>query len=200
MSDEQVPTVACHATPQEVYAAMASVYQAEIGEPPTRTSLLSLMAQWSLETGNGAACMNWNPAGIKWTGPGDGHDYATYLTHETMGNHDEVLPQHFRAYATLEAGISDYLHVLRNRYGFAWPAIESGDMVDFAHRLKQRGYYTATEISYAAGLKARYAQMVAACPEPAAPAAPTASDPVSSELASEIESGELTCEPNKPVS
>jgi flagellum-specific peptidoglycan hydrolase FlgJ len=155
---------------------MADAWRDQVGSVPARASLLVLMAQWGLETGSGRACMNWNLAGIKHV-PGDGHDYAEYRTHEVLHGVDQVLVQQFRAYPSLEAGVADYLHVLRSTFGFAWPAVEAGDTADFAHRLKARGYFTADEAQYAAGLRARYQQMAAAVPESApAPAPPDHSD------------------------
>lgn len=190
MSDPiEVPPVHCNAEPPAVYAAMADAWRQQIGTEPPRASLLVLLSQWALETDAGRFCLNWNIAGIKRV-PGDGHDWATYDTHEVIGGVDRVLQQQFRAYASLGDGVSDYLRELRHTFGFAWPAVDAGDVVDFAHRLKQRGYYTAPESQYASGLQSRYAQMQAAVPVET-PTDPPAPDPVSDELVSEIESGTL---------
>lgn len=161
---ELVPTVVTPCAPPAVYAAMAEAYVAIVSEAPSRTTLLSLMAQWAFETGNGAACNNYNPAGLKWY-PGDSHDYASYTTREFVNGKWETGPKNFKAYPSLEAGVEDYLKLLRSRYGFCWPAIVAGDMPAFAHALKARGYYTAPEQEYAAGLTARFAQMAKACPD-----------------------------------
>jgi flagellum-specific peptidoglycan hydrolase FlgJ len=144
---------------------MADAYQAIVAETPSRTTILSLMAQWALETGNGGQCNNYNPAGLKWYA-GDPHDYAVYPTREVVHGQWVTVSLAFKAYPTLEAGLEDYLKLLQGRYGAAWPALVSGDMAAFAHALKQRGYYTAPEAEYAAGLQARFAQMAKACPDP----------------------------------
>lgn len=158
MTESLVPCRSTVSTPQEIYASLGKAWQAYQSSAPSRSSLLVLLSQWSLETGGGGASMNHNMAGIKHV-PGDGHDYATYPTHEVIGGVDTVLPQNFRAYASLDAGVLDWMHVLLSTFGFAWPAVVAGDTADFAHRLKIRGYYTAPENAYAAGLAARYAQL-----------------------------------------
>ena len=142
-------------TPLDVFAALKSSWVALLGTAPSRAALLTLLAQWSLETGGGGASKNWNLAGIKHV-PGDGHNYARYLTEEVVNGERVTLEQDFRAYASLEESAEDYLRTLRRDFGFAWPAVESGDPTDFAHRLKIRHYYTAPEFEYAAGLRARY--------------------------------------------
>lgn len=179
MGESLVPTAHTVASAADVYASLRAAWQSILGTTPARASLLVLLSQWSLETGGGGSCNNWNLAGIKHT-DGDGHDFAEYLTTErlsrttamalvTTGTATVVkddgativvkLPQKFRAYASLNEAAIDYLQELRHQFGFAWPAVEAGDVLDFAHRLKLRGYYTATEADYAAGLKARYAQL-----------------------------------------
>jgi flagellum-specific peptidoglycan hydrolase FlgJ len=161
---EQVPAVVTPCAPPAVYSAMADAYQAVVAETPSRTTILSLMAQWALETGNGGQCNNYNAAGLKWYA-GDPHDYATYPTREFVNGQWVTEPKDFKAYPSMEAGLEDYLKLLRTRYGFCWPAIVAGDMSAFAHALKQRGYYTAPEAEYAAGLVERQSQMAKACPE-----------------------------------
>lgn len=148
--------------PRALYLALQTAWTAAIGSPPEPRQLLVLVAHWALETGNGASCNNYNLAGLKHT-PGDGHDYAVYLTREFYGGQWVTVEQQFRAYASLESSAHDYLSVIRGTFGFAWPAVEAGDVLQFAHALKARSYYTAPEGQYAAGLQARYAQMAHAC-------------------------------------
>lgn len=164
MSENLVPTVATRATPQEIYAALQAAWQEYQGTTPTRASLLVLLSQWSLETGGGGASMCWNMAGIKHV-PGDGHDYATYLTTEYANGVKQTLEQKFRAYPTLLDGVRDWMHVLLTTFGFAWSAVLAGDTADFAHKLRARGYFTAPEADYARGLGSRYAQLDAVIPK-----------------------------------
>jgi hypothetical protein len=163
MSDQLVPTVRTPMTPAAVYAALASAWVSMgLGEP-TRAELLVLLSQWAHETACGAAADNWNLAGIKHV-PGDGHDYAEYVTHEIVNGVDVTTIQRFRAYGSLEGAASDYLGVLRRNFGFAWPAVEAGDVADFGHRLKLRGYYTAPESLYVTALERWRASLDASIP------------------------------------
>jgi hypothetical protein len=163
MADELVPTVRTPMAPAAVYAALASAWTALLGTQPTRAELLVLLAQWAHETGGGGSADNWNLAGIKHT-TGDGHDYAEYYTHEIVDGRDVTTIQRFRVYATLNESAFDYLRTLRRDFGFAWPAVESGDVADFGHRLKIRNYYTAPESLYVTALERWRASLDASIP------------------------------------
>jgi hypothetical protein len=176
VSEELVATERTAMTPAEVFAALKAAWSTLLPTSPVRSSVLVLLAQWSVETGGGGQSNNWNLAGIKHV-PGDGHNYARYLTREVLGGKSVELDQDFRAYASLDDAALDYVRLLRNRFGYAWPAIESADLDDFAHRLRSRGYYTADEHDYAAALHTRYAQLdrvIPPDPEETDPATPLA--------------------------
>lgn len=68
-----------------------------------------------------------------------------------------VKPDHpacrFRAYETLDEGAVDYLLLLRRRFSKAWPFVLAGDPVGFVHAIKQQGYFTASEATYAASVR-----------------------------------------------
>lgn len=142
----------------DVYAALRMAWRIQVRTEPTRAQLLTMMAQVWLETGAGASAYGYNLGGIKWT-RGCGHDYYAVQTHEVIDGRDVVLAQNFRSYASLDDAAEDYVSLLRGTFGFAWPAIEAADCTDYARRLRLRGYYTANEAQYAAGLRARYAQL-----------------------------------------
>lgn len=185
---ELKPTVTTVCSPAAVYAALGLAWQAAFASPMPRTSGLVLLSQWALETGGGHACNNNNFAGIKHVS-GDGRDWASYETTEVIGGKVVPMEQSFRAYDTLEEGAIDYLATLRHNFAPAWPAVESGDVAQFARLLSEARYYTAPEASYAAGLEARFAQMQAAVPleTPTDPApAPTPDD--------ELANAKLVCE------
>lgn len=169
MTENEVPATRTIVTPQAMFAALQIAWKAMIPDSaPSRASLLVLLSQWHLETGGGGQCLDWNCAGIRWT-PGCGHDYASYTTRE--GPHGETIEegQRFRAYATMEAGVSDWLRVLRTTFGFAWPAVEDGSLDEFSHRLKTRGYYTLDEGEYTRRLQGRWVILDAAIPKDATP-------------------------------
>jgi flagellum-specific peptidoglycan hydrolase FlgJ len=142
----------------DLYAVLRAAWRQQLGTDPLRASLLVLLSQWSLETADGAKCMNWNLGGIKWT-PACGHDYAAYDTHEVIGGKTITVVQRFRAYDNLDQGAADYLRLLRTRFAASWPAVEAGDPADFARRLKAAGYYTAPEQEYESGLRSRYTML-----------------------------------------
>lgn len=175
MPDTLVPAQRTALQAQDVYAALARAWLTVLGAPPTRASLLVLLAQWSLETGAGKACLNYNLGGIKHV-PGDGRQFTIYTTTEYIGGERHLLEQSFRAYNSLNEAACDYLLELRHRFTSAWPAVEAGDPGDFAHRLKLRHYYTEPEDSYTAGLRSRYADLNKLIPPPpdTDPGTPTA--------------------------
>lgn len=176
---ELLPAIRTVATPAEVGQALRRAWEEQLGDEPPRSALLTLLAQWALETGRGASCVAWNFAGIK-SAPNDGRSWAFVATKERLpkalaeqwlrvstqaapvslvkieGGHYvvQVYPDHpacrFRAYATIDAGAADYLRLLREKYSSAWDALSDPDA--FARRLKALGYYTANPNVYAASL------------------------------------------------
>jgi hypothetical protein len=62
----------------------------------------------------------------------------------------------FLAYGTLEDAMLDYLTLIQTRYGTAMDAAVNGDIDGFAQGLRDHGFYTASEASYASLLRARY--------------------------------------------
>lgn len=163
MTEQQRPATRTQIPPQELYVDLRASWVALIGSAPTRESILVLLAHWALETGFGHYCWNNNLGNVKHVA-GDGRDY--YQIHCTEVINGKVVPFDppnpacsFRSFDSLAAGVVDYMTLLRGQFGFAWPAVEAGDVVDFCHRLKQRGYYTADESSYTAGVQRCYHQL-----------------------------------------
>jgi hypothetical protein len=62
----------------------------------------------------------------------------------------------FLAYGTLEDAMLDYLTLIQTKYGAALSAAVNGDIDGFAQGLRDNGFYTASEASYASLLRARY--------------------------------------------
>jgi hypothetical protein len=148
--------------------------------------------QIAIETGL-SSCMNWNLSGMK-TSPNNkgGYDWQYFKTRERFtdaqlaaakqlgpvedsgtieaGLHSiYLLPKHpwccFRAFESLDVAMLDHLATLRRKFPRGWAGLITGDVEAFAHGLKQDGYYTATEASYAGGIAWRYAQEFKAVPE-----------------------------------
>jgi hypothetical protein len=110
---------------------------------PTKAQIGVLYAQWQVET-SGKNCWNWNignkkvsqgqvDAGVPWFDlPG---------TWEIINGQRVVLKEgdpgrRFRAYSSLEAGMSEHLDALRIRWSRCWPHVLSGNPDGFAHALK----------------------------------------------------------------
>jgi hypothetical protein len=135
----------------EIQAALSRAYTRVTGSAPSATTLRTLTAQAAVETGNGSSMYNFNFGGVKGAGPGGLS--ARCLTHEVIGGKDLVVHQDFRAYSSLDEGALDYVTMMVHRFGGAMQVAATGDLDGFAHALKQAGYYTAPEASYATALK-----------------------------------------------
>ncbi len=67
----------------------------------------------------------------------------------------------FRAFATLDEGMSEHLQLLAKRFSKAWPALLAGDFVAFAHALHDQHYFTASPDAYANGMRGHYNALIA---------------------------------------
>jgi Transglutaminase-like superfamily len=166
----QVPSTATPVTPTDMWSAMGDAWLTQFGTPPTHDQLMVLLAQWGLETGNGASMIQNNVGNFKHV-DGDGLDWTTFETTEVVNGETETLDQNFKAWPDLDSGVAYYMQSLAppsGRFAAAWPAVLAGDTDQFAYLLKQQGYYTADEATYAAGLDARKQQFEALdLPDPA---------------------------------
>jgi len=149
-------------SPQAMWPAMAARFEAGANQAPTTGQLMILMAQWMLETGAGASMVQWNVGNIKHV-PGDALDWCDYTTTEYDAQGvKHTLVQSFKAWPSLEAGLDAWLHIfLLGRYSNAWPYVLDGDPDGFAQALRDRGYYTATETSYDANMRAHLRELEA---------------------------------------
>ncbi len=146
--------VEAHRTPvsqADLRGAIGRAYTKVTGKSASAATLDTLTAQASLETGRGGSMYNYNFGGIK--GHSASGDTADYMTHEVLGGQDVKIKQGFRAYSSLDEGAEDYVKVLQKRFSGALDAAGTGNVDSFAHALKQEGYYTASETSYASALR-----------------------------------------------
>ena len=134
-------------TVQEMANAMYTAWCRYFGAPPGRNSVLVLLAQWALETGNGKSMHNYNVGNVK-ANPSGPYDYQYFACNEkvslkaanqyvanaapgtakiTRDNGDGTCwiwfyPKHvgccFRAFKTLEDGVFDHLALLVNHRTF----------------------------------------------------------------------------------
>lgn len=156
----QVPIKRTPVAMNDYARALLRAWRAELGGLPSKQAAGVLWAQYMIETG-GAACWCWNLGNVKVT-PAQvaaGVDWFDLPgTWEIVRGKRVVLPEgdpgrRFRAYASLSDAMAEHLKFLRNRrYKVAWPAVEAGDVMDFARRLKAAGYFTASAEDYGKGM------------------------------------------------
>ncbi|MFZ3343300.1 MAG: hypothetical protein WA213_20655 [Terriglobales bacterium] len=149
---------------------------------PSARTLCLLGGQWAFETASGASMMNYNVAGIKaganedhtyyWTmedlTPAQAQavvdasttaEPAEFRADKVRANGKWrvwVGPNHptarFRSYASLQAGVTGYLGILKRRYNAAWDAVVHGDAGEFVQKLASLGYFTGNAMDYARGV------------------------------------------------
>ena len=146
-----VPLQRTVASPSAIRGALTRAVQQVTGQAPRPSLVAVLNAQVSLETGGGRSMFNYNFGGIKGTGPSG--LTATAPTHEVSNGATVATRAGFRAYTSIDEGARDYVSLIARRYPEAFQAAAGGDVDGFAHALHQGGYYTATEVSYANGLR-----------------------------------------------
>ena len=160
MEPHSIENVITKVTPEEMYAAFWSAWKKKFGENPKRVSLLLLLAQWNVETAEGASMHCFNVGNAK-SVLGDQYNFTNFRCWEVIKGKkvwfDPPHPQtRFRAFETLEAGVTDYLDMLHKRFFKSWPAVLDGDPEMFAVLLKKQRYFTADPKEYAKALRMRY--------------------------------------------
>jgi hypothetical protein len=173
---QQVEATKTPATAQQVADALWSVWPSELGGRPSLPEICVLLAQWDLETAAGQSMICWNVGNVKQ--PTDDNDWCMFSTVEYVnGKPVTIHPPdpgcRFRAFASLDDGVQQYLHSMWSRWTDAWPSVVEGDPEGFAYGLKQQGYYTAPVAAYAAGVKSRFDKYMATMKLPTDPLADT---------------------------
>lgn len=160
-TETQVAATKTPVSVADMWQVMAAGWAAQTGFMPSTEQLQVIMAQWMLETGNGASMIQWNVGNFKHVA-GDGMNYATYQTSECTSGGSNCTPQSgsFVAYDSLAAGVDAYYSAfVTGKWKVAWPAAVAGDVSAFAQALSDAGYYTASESSYESGMNARVTQL-----------------------------------------
>jgi hypothetical protein len=160
-SGGSVPAVRTQVSIADMHSAMSNAWTEAVGVEPTDMSVLTLMAQWALETGNGASMYNFNVGNFKSAGS-NGSPAGSYFplpTTENIGGVTQHVTANFASYDSLAAGVKAYLQAMHGHFGSAWPDVLTGDLDAFAQHLYDKHYYTGIPPNpvetYAAGLKAR---------------------------------------------
>lgn len=136
-----------HVNAVQMLAAMYAAWTNLFGSPPSGDSVRVLCAQWALETGWGKYMHCYNIGNAKKM-DGDGRDYVYYRCNELLAEKwvwfDPKEPAScFRAFATLEQGVTDYLEMVHGNFARAWPAVIAGDPDQYVRQAKAAGYFTA---------------------------------------------------------
>jgi hypothetical protein len=156
----------------DMHNALSNAWSGVLGIEPTDMAVLTLMAQWHLETGGGTQMYNFNVGNFKHTAT-NGSPPGSYMplpTTENVNGVNTPMTLPFAAYDTLQAGVDAYLSAMHGRWSNAWPDVLTGDLDAFAQHLHDQGYYTGyspkppathpTPVeTYAAGLKSRRAMI-----------------------------------------
>jgi hypothetical protein len=160
-SGGSTPAVRTQVSIADMHHAMSNAWTESVGVEPTDISVLTLMAQWALETGNGASMYNYNIGNFKSAG-NNGSPAGSYFplpTTENIGGVTQHVTANFASYDSLDAGVKAYLQAMHGHFGSAWPDVLTGDLDAFAQHLYDKHYYTGIPPhpveTYAAGLKAR---------------------------------------------
>lgn len=153
---KQVPKTNTPVSDSEMAQAIVTVWTRMFGATPSRDQVNLIMAQNAIETGpNRQSMHNYNVGNII-VGTSD-NDYflgGDWMYTDKSETTKKTITQHFRAYPTLEAGVTDYLKLLSSskRYATAWKHIMDFNVREYSKALHDAGYYGAKEEVYTKGL------------------------------------------------
>jgi len=157
---KQVPKTNTPVSDAQMAQAIVNVWQRLFGTAPSKEQVYMIMAQNAIETGRDRKSMhNYNVGNII-VGTTD-HDYflgGDWMYADKAQTVKKPITQKFRAYNTLEEGVSDYLNLLSKsrRYATAWQHILHPDIRAYSKALHDAGYYGAKEEDYTKGLLGQF--------------------------------------------
>lgn len=191
-------------TPQVAMAALRSAFEAVDGVTPSPECLAIHTAQSALESGRWKSLHNYCFTNAKASATYEGF-FQCYKCNEQLrdGWHWYVpegelvgafgtplkgpaLPvpdghpmTRFRAFPTIEAGALDHMQLVKRKWPEAWTAARFGNVVGFVHGLKMRGFFTANEAPYLAGVSSMMREFLplAMAPQAHDPPPPTTIPP-----------------------
>ena len=157
---KKVDLVKTQCTSQDFVYALFSAWTKLFGQYPSKEAVGVVFAQWGIETGAGQACWNWNVGNYKVRDKAgvEVKYFALPGTWEIIGDKKVIIPTSdpgswFLAFDTCTEGMTVHLNFLANqRYAPAWKYVLSGDVAGFSKRIRQLGYYTASEQDYTKGM------------------------------------------------
>jgi Transglutaminase-like superfamily len=149
MTDQLVQRTATPVTAQTLANALASVWPSVVAAVPGQ-AIQMLVAQSAFETGAWKYVWNYNLGNVRYTGG------TPYFMMKDPG--DDVVPTRWRAYSDLASGAKAWLSFLANNYSAALAYAQQGDVANFVASLKAKGYFTAPQSQYQAGVQSYYNQ------------------------------------------
>lgn len=158
MPAKLVPTVKTTYTKAQITKAFVEAWKTMYKEIPKKESIAVIYAQNALETGLTKSMWNNNIGNVKYVANAKDTEVIEYcmlanVWEMVKGKKVTFQPPHpatwFRSFKTLADGVVHHFNFLKNaRYKDSWTAVEKGDPAQFAHLLKLKGYYTASEAEY----------------------------------------------------
>lgn len=157
---KQVPKTNTPVSDEQMAQAIVSVWRRLFGTAPSKEQVYIIMAQNAIETGrNRKAMHNYNVGNII-VGTSN-HDYflgGDWMYADKAQTVKKPITQKFRAYNSLEGGVTDYLKLLSTsrRYAESWKHIMNPDIRAYSKSLHDAGYYGAKEEDYTKGLLGQF--------------------------------------------
>lgn len=152
-----IPNVLTPMTADDVMLAFSAAFNTMAGKYPSEDCLAILTAQSCLECGRWKSMHCFNFGNIRpatdWKG-----NYCQFRCNEQISPGKWVWydppssGSNFVAFRTAEEGAAFYIAKLAKRWPEAWTAALNGDAAMFVHGLKLKGYFTANEALYLAGV------------------------------------------------
>lgn len=143
-----VPRQNTPVTEQQARDAFGRAYVREFGVMPTSDEAALLLALVWIETGAGRSVQNFSPGNVTASETYEGNawrppwfELSPASTDRERQLHADMLagkaPRAFRAFATLEAGMTDFVHVLRRNFPEVLSAAKRGNPDAFRVALSQ---------------------------------------------------------------
>lgn len=149
MEPGQVEPVKTKLSINEARAILKEALTKELGRAPTAAELKMMMAQSALETGDWNKMWHWN-FGNAVVGRSGANWYR--LKHK---NPAEDMTHKYRVFDSAAAGATYYVKLVHGRYIKAFDLFSSGDTMAIAAAFKEKGYFEADPVKYAALLDAK---------------------------------------------
>lgn len=156
---QRVNRVKTPVSESQMAQAIIKSWQDLVGTTPSKQQVAIILSQNALETATRKSMWNYNIGNITTDGKGVYNYFDNLTTSEQVKPGKWVkMNLKYRAYPSLQAGVDDYLKLLKNKYPNAWKSILNPNPVAFSKALKQKGYYTANEEPYTKSLSRLYTQ------------------------------------------